>query len=98
MEIFGLIATWFGNVGACIATPDVTCRPLLAFVALGAAASAALTLVLLAYRNAQQRVGAEIEERLMLTRNVEAQERVQRALGERAAVKPVLPGRLRPAA
>jgi hypothetical protein len=54
-SFFFLIAKWFGYVGACIATPDATCRPFLAFLALGAASCAALTLVLMAYRAARAR-------------------------------------------
>lgn len=50
MEIFTAIGTWFGYVGACAVSQDATCRPLLAFVALGAAAVAALALILIAYR------------------------------------------------
>jgi len=98
MEIFGFFGTWFGYVGACVVAPDVTCRPLLAFVALGAAAGAALTLVLLAYRNAYARARAKLEERRALRRTAEVQERLQRSLADRAAVKPVLQGRLRAAA
>lgn len=98
MEVFDFIGTWFGYVGACVVAPDATCRPLLAFVALGAAAGAALTLVLLAYRNAYARARAEIEERRALSRTAEVQERLQRSLADRAAIKPVLQGRLRAAA
>ena len=50
MEIFAAVGTWFGYVGACAISPDATCRPLLAFLALGAAAVAALSLILIAYR------------------------------------------------
>jgi hypothetical protein len=53
-SIFFMIGRWFGYVGACMITPDATCRPFLAFVALTAAASVALTLLLLAYRAARQ--------------------------------------------
>ena len=98
MEIFGSIGTWFGYVGACVAAPDATCRPLLAFVALGVAALAALTLVLLAYRDTYARVRAESEERHAAQRSAEVQERLQHSLAERAAIKPMLQGRLRAAA
>ena len=98
MEISGSIGTWFGYVGACVAAPDATCRPLLAFVALGVAAVAALTLVLLAYRNTYARDQAENEERHAAQRTAEIQERLQRSLAEKAAVKPMLQGRLRAAA
>ena len=51
-SLFFMVGKWFGYVGACVFTPDATCRPFLAFFALGAAACAALILVLLAYRAA----------------------------------------------
>lgn len=92
MELFDLIGTWFGYVGACVASPDATCRPLIAFIALGAAASAALTLVLLAFGNVQRRETAQIEQQRATARSLEAQQRVRRALAERAAVKPVVSG------
>ena len=98
MEMFNIIGSWFGYVGACVATPDATCRPLLAFVALGTAAGIALALLLIAYGNAQRREAAALESRRADSRNDEAQERVRRAIAERAAVKPVLTGRLTPAA
>jgi heme/copper-type cytochrome/quinol oxidase subunit 2 len=46
---FEFVANWFGFVGSCIASPSGACIPFLAFLALGAAASSALVLVLLAY-------------------------------------------------
>lgn len=92
MELFHLIGTWFGYVGACVASPDATCRPFIAFIALGAAASAALTLVLLAFGNAQRRETAQTEQQRATERGLEAQERVRRAVAGRAAVKPVVPG------
>lgn len=49
---FDFVATWFGFVGSCFASPSGACVPFLAFLALGVAAAAALTLVLLAYRSA----------------------------------------------
>ena len=54
-SLFLVIGKWFGYVGACMFVPDATCRPFLAFVALGAAACAALTLVVMAYRAARER-------------------------------------------
>ena len=80
MEIVGLIGTWFGYVGACVVSPDATCRPLLGFFALGAAAAAALTLMLLAYRRAQTRQAAEIEETRTRERAQEVQESLRRPL------------------
>ena len=53
--IFEPIATWFGFVGSCIGSPNGACVPFVAFLALGAAASAALAIVLLAYRSMMSR-------------------------------------------
>ena len=50
----GLIGKWFGFVGACVAGAGPACRPFLAFVALTAAAGAALALLVLAYRSLKQ--------------------------------------------
>jgi hypothetical protein len=47
---------------------------------MGAAASAALTLVIMAYRSAQAREAAEIEERRAKVRTADTQERVRRAV------------------
>jgi hypothetical protein len=52
---FESIASWFGFVGSCVASPSGACVPFLAFVATGAAASAALVIVLLAYRSMASR-------------------------------------------
>ena len=99
MEIFGLIGTWFGYVGACVASPDVTCRPFLAFFALLAAAAAALTLTLLAYQRAQRREAAAIEETRTLARAQEVQERLRRTLALRTPEpKPGLRGGIAAAA
>ena len=97
MELIHLVGTWFGYVGACVASPDVTCRPLIAFIALGAAASAALTLLLLAYANVQRRETAEVEEQRANARTAHTQVRMRRSVAERAAVKPLVSGPLRPA-
>lgn len=97
MELIQLIGTWFGYVGACVASPEATCRPLIAFIALGVAASAALTLVLLAYSNVLRRESADVEAQRANARELEAQARVRRSLADRAAVKPVVSGRLRAA-
>jgi Flp pilus assembly protein protease CpaA len=69
--------TWFVYVGACFAAPEATCRPFLAFVLLGAAACAALTLVLLAYRSARARDAVLIAEPRA---RAGSQERVRRAI------------------
>lgn len=83
MGFFNFIGTWFGYVGSCLVVPDATCRPFLAFILLGAAASAALTLVVMASRSAQTRETAQIEEGRSKRRASEAQERVRRAVAER---------------
>ena len=57
------IGTWFGYVGMCMIGPDASCRPLLAFLALGIAAAVALTLILLAYKTAQARELERVDER-----------------------------------
>lgn len=97
MELFHLVGAWFGYVGSCVASPDATCLPLMAFIALGAAASAALTLVLLCYAQVQRRESAQIEDAHTQARVSEVQGRVRRSLAERAAVKPLVSGRLRAA-
>jgi Flp pilus assembly protein protease CpaA len=84
MELFTFIGTWFGYVGSCLVAPDATCRPFLAFILMGAAASAALTLVIMAYRSAQAREAAEIEERRAKLRTTETRERVRRAVAARS--------------
>ena len=86
MELFAFIGTWFGYVGSCLVAPDATCRPFLAFILLGAAASAALTLVILAYRSAQMRASAESDEHRANARKADTQERVRRAIAARPAV------------
>jgi hypothetical protein len=49
-SLFASIDAWFGFVGSCVAGGGSACRPFLAFVALTAAAGAALALLALAYR------------------------------------------------
>src|SRR5688500_18216793 len=94
-----LIGTWLGYVGSCVIAPDATCRPFLAFVALGAAAAIALTLLIIAYRTRYARDAAELEERSARERTLEMQERVRRTLaGQPVVPKPALQGRLRVAA
>lgn len=98
MELFAVIGTWFGYVGSCLVAPEATCRPFLAFILLGAAASAALTLVILAYRSAHTRESAAIEERRTTVRTAQTQERVRRAVAARSATpKAPLDSRYRPA-
>jgi hypothetical protein len=94
-----LIGTWFGYVGACFVAPDATCRPFLAFIALGVAAAAALTLLVIAYRKGYARDAAKVEERRTLERMREMQDRVHRTLaGQPVVPKPTHQGRLRVAA
>lgn len=94
-SLLGFVGTWFGYVGSCLVAPDATCRPFLAFFALGAAASAALTLILMAYRSAQTRQASDIEERRTRLRATAAQERVRRAVAGRALItRPPVPAAL----
>ena len=98
MELFAFIGPWFGYVGSCLVAPDATCRPFLAFILLGAAASAALTLIILAYRSAQTRESAVIEERRARLHTAQTQERVRRAVAARSATpKAPFDSRYRPA-
>lgn len=98
MELFAFIGTWFDYVGSCLVAPDATCRPFLAFILLGAAASAALTLIILAYRSTQTRESAVIEERRARLRTLQTQERVRRAVAARSAPpKAPFDSRYRPA-
>jgi hypothetical protein len=83
-SIFFLIGRWFGYVGACVVAPDATCRPFLAFVALAVAASAALTLVVLAYPAAKQAQAAAVTKANVSGRKVDVPERMRR-------VEPTLP-------
>lgn len=95
MGFFNSIGTWFGYVGSCVASPDATCRPFLAFLALGIAAAAALTLMVIAHRKKHVRSAADIEERRTRERTREMQERVRRTLaGQPVAPKPTRQGRL----
>jgi len=85
-SFFSFIGTWFGYVGACVLSPDATCRPFLGFILMGAAASASLVLVIMAYRSAQAREAAEVAERSDRTRALESQDRVRRALAARSQI------------
>jgi len=60
--IFKFIATWFSYTGSCVFSPDATCQPFLAFVALLVAATVGLVLVVMAYRRAEERVTTTLEE------------------------------------
>jgi hypothetical protein len=87
-----LIGKWFGFVGACMFVPDATCRPFLAFVALAAAACAALALVWMAYRAAAQRPDAAPAPQATRTEPMIARQRAPRPAPE--SRKPHLGGRL----
>ena len=78
------IGTWFSYDGSFLVAPDATCRPFLAFILMGAAASAALTRVIMAYRSMQARETAEIEERRAKLRTAETQERAHRTVATRS--------------
>ena len=99
MELFADIGSWFGFVGACVANAEATCRPFLAFMALLAASGAALTLLLIAFRQRQLADSADTESDLARRRELEMKERLRRTIAaRRAAVKPVYSGRYRVAA
>jgi hypothetical protein len=99
MSFLNSIGTWFGYVGSCVASPDATCRPFLAFVALGVAAAAALTLMVIAYRKDHVQSAVDIEERRTRERTREMQDRVRRTLaGQPVAPKPTSHGRFPAAA
>lgn len=82
-SFFTFVATWFGYVGSCVVAPDATCRPFLGFILMGAAACAALTLIILAYRSAQAREAAAVEERRERAQTAQTRERVRSALAAR---------------
>lgn len=75
--MLSFIGTWFGYVGMCMVAPDATCRPLLAFLALGVAAAVALTLVLMAYKAAQARARDEVEARRPAMRTLRPRQRIE---------------------
>ena len=79
---FDFVVTWFGFVGSCLASPSGACVPFLAFLALGVAAAAALTLILLAYRSALHGARSEAP--------TERAERATPTLYERARKRPQL--------
>ena len=90
MALFTSIGTWFGYVGACAVSPDATCRPLLAFLALGAAAAAALALVFIAYRTAAARERAALDAKLG-ARTPTLHERARRSLAEKGLGPKTMP-------
>ena len=98
-SVFTVIGTWFGYVGACFVAPDATCRPFLAFLALCAAASAALTLVLMANRAENGRETTHLGQDKAATLNAEVQERPRATIAARQTpAQPRLQRRLRAAA
>ena len=98
-SFFLLFGKWFGYVGACLVVPDATCRPFLAFIALAAAATAALTLVLMAYRAAQRRESIDMQAQAPLVRTAPVQERARRTRAEpRLTQKPSVQPRVHAAA
>jgi hypothetical protein len=74
------LGTWFGYVGMCMMAPDATCRPLLAFLALGIAAAVALTLFLMAYKAAQTRESEQIETERTQERALRSRARIEAAV------------------
>lgn len=85
--------TWFGYVGSCVIGPDATCRPFLAFLALGVAAAVGLTLLLLWYRSAQREEIAAVEEKRTRARVLDLQQRVRRrSVVQPTRVQPLRPG------
>ena len=101
-EIFQFIATWFGYVGSCVFSPDATCGPFVAFLALGAAATCGLVLIVMAYHRAEERVTAEqtadVEELRERARALQVRERIRRAVVPNALrTNPPLRSDLRPA-
>lgn len=94
-SFFSSVASWFGYVGSCALSPEATCRPFLAFLALGVSAAAALALLLIAYRRAS--------DRPVIIRPTAARERVagprpRRVVEPRLVRTPAVHGGLRPAA
>lgn len=84
-SFFGVIATWFGYVGSCVALPDASCGPFLGFVVLAAASAGALALVLLAYQALQREESREVEEQRAKARALAAQERIRRTVEPKGA-------------
>ncbi|MEN3352719.1 MAG: hypothetical protein V7640_877 [Betaproteobacteria bacterium] len=75
---FAAIGAWFGFVGSCVADAGPTCRPLLAFVALTAAAGVALALLVLAYKALQKDQARQLEHAPALLSEPEMFEHPQR--------------------
>src|SRR5437868_8676999 len=88
-SVFAAVGTWFGFVGSCVAGSGPACRPFLAFVALTAAAGAALTLLVMAWRAFQQ----EQTHARKQTREQSRHERVRHASAQRAGTQRAQPRR-----
>ena len=88
-SLFGAIGTWFGFAGSCVAGADPTCRPFLAFVALTAASTVALTLVVLAFRSIRSEFAAHAAEARSAYQTAEVVE-LQPRIAERARRLPEL--------
>ena len=86
---FGMIAKWFGFVGACVVGPSAACVPFVAFFALAVAACAALWLIARAYRNLQDENEADAEARRERLRHLRNEQRVRAAVAEHVAPRRV---------
>ncbi len=85
-SFFATVGTWFGFVGSCVAGSDVTCRPFLAFVALAIVSVTALALLVYAYRALQPQADRrQAQERRARQRDLQAQQRVRRAISAKVA-------------
>ena len=87
--LFGMIATWFGFVGACVVGPSAACVPFIAFFALAIAAAGGLWLIARAYRNLQGEAEASAEERRERLRHLRNQQRVRSAVEAHVAPRRV---------
>jgi membrane protein implicated in regulation of membrane protease activity len=91
-SFFTTVFTWFGFVGACVAGPNATCRPLLAFLAIAVASGAALVLVTRAFRalqrpdEASERGAEKSRERV---RQMRTQQQVRSAVAAHVAPRQV---------
>jgi hypothetical protein len=74
-------------VGSCVAGAGSACRPFLAFVALTAAAGAALALLVLAYKALQKEQAREVEQRRSTAHAIKRRERVLHPTDHTAATQ-----------
>ena len=90
--LFNFVGMWFGYVGSCVVGPDATCRPFLAFLALGIAAAVALTVLLMWYRSGNRRTTAEVEDGRARARVQDIQARIRRrSVVQPARIQPIQP-------